>query len=144
MIPLRRLFSVLSYPLPSMGRVTVSAFVVGALAAAVAGCGGSGKKDGYACYVALNERAAAAVVERLYAAGKLGTASEVRRQSSKEHPFLRKDGTMIPFARMTAWQRAELDDWRESGPVQRVAGSELASAYAGVDRAAMSRCGFKP
>lgn len=111
----------------------------------LSGCGGGGHANAKAqladCKTGLLAAAEAKVLSQLYRAGKLGTPRAVRAQSSRAHPFVLANGKMVPYARMTAWQRASFAKWAVSAQVDRVARTELADADRAAAQRAQTRCG---
>jgi hypothetical protein len=111
------------------------------IAAVLAGCGSDSSAAGNSnCKVRLVAAAEAGALARLYNDGKLGSAAQIRSESSKDHPFMTAGGKMISYARMTAWQRASFADWAASGRVDRLARHELEDADRLAVQQAKSRC----
>lgn len=132
----------------SLRSTTVAAVGLSLFTAAcvLSGCGGSngGAKAATRtddCETALLAKAEAKVLERDFDAGRLGTARQVRAQSSPEHPFFLPNGKMVAYARMTNWQRASFNDWAASPAVDRVAHDELEAADREAAALAKTECG---
>jgi hypothetical protein len=80
-------------------------------------------------------------MRRLHKEGKLGTAAQIRAETGKQHAFITASGTIIPYDRMTAWQRAAFAWWVVSPRPDSLARYELGDADSRAAEEAKSRCG---
>ena len=77
-------------------------------------CGGGGKSDAerVSCRSDLIDRANAAVVQRYYAQGKLGSQATVQRELGQGGPsFFEDGGRMIPYTRLSRSLRGQFNRW---------------------------------
>ena len=83
-----------------------------ALVAAVSGCGGRSEAARVSCRTTLINEANAAVVQRYYAAGKLGPRRVVERELGKYgRRFFDERGRMVPYARLNRSLQGDFNDW---------------------------------
>jgi hypothetical protein len=123
-------------------RKLAATFVALGVAAALAGC--SHKRSEVqlkACQANLAKGEEVVAIRRLYKEGKLGTAAQIRAETGKEHAFMTASGTISPYDRMTAWQRASFDEWVVSPRPYSLARYELGDADSLAAKEAKSRCG---
>jgi hypothetical protein len=109
------------------------------LAAIASGCGASAAADRGDCYARLATKADAAVVERAYEQGKLGTQLEVERaiagSVARGRRFFTAAGTLkVPYRGLTSDQDiGEFNAWMHENP--RVLGATLRAQQAAEARA---------
>src|SRR4051794_18319859 len=109
----------------------------------LAGCGGTSNAStakSNDCKAVLVSATEAQVLRALYANGKLGSVQQIRAETSKAHPFVRDDGTMVPYSQMSSWQRASFDVWRVSARIDRLAHDQLEDADRRAIAAAETKC----
>jgi hypothetical protein len=116
------------------------------------GCGAtsSAAPDGdrsLVCRLRLEAHASYAVVAAAYRAGKLGTPARVRAEALAVRapgvsptPFLRADGTLVPYDAMTAAQRDTFEVWKDGKRVQRVIGRAETRALVRAQARAEDEC----
>src|SRR3954465_4930519 len=114
----------------------VAAAVVAAVAMMAAGCGGEDKSSAPDCGAAALDRAALAVVDKAYQAGKLGDQMQVRQSLGAS--FFTSGGDLKPYDSLSVLQRRRLDRWmRGDGTVRTVTGDDRRAA----EMAVLRRCG---
>lgn len=88
-----------------------------ALAFVLPGCGGDKKSStrAQACEQRAENAAAAAVVQKAFAAGKLGTRAQVQH-SFKGAQIFDRSGQMVPYNELGADERATFDEWMNNNP----------------------------
>jgi hypothetical protein len=83
-----------------------------ALLAAVSGCGGKSEAARVSCRTTLINNANAAVVQRAYADGKLGSRKLVERELGKYGKrFFDESGRMVPYPRLSRSLQGDFNDW---------------------------------
>jgi hypothetical protein len=82
------------------------------LVVAACGCGGKSNSERVSCRTGLIDRANAAVVQRYYAQGKLGSQDVVERELGKGGAgFFDDGGTMIPYTRLSRSLQGQFNRW---------------------------------
>jgi hypothetical protein len=113
-----------------------------ALAAAGVACGGKSASERAGCRGRLVNRANAAVVQRAYAEGKLGSRTRVQRELGKNGPrFFRPGGSMVPYPRLGVLLQADFNEWMYGNlRVQQVTGDAQRRATDEATRRADDEC----
>jgi hypothetical protein len=82
------------------------------LVVAACGCGGKSDSERVSCRAELIDRANAAVVQRYYAEGKLGTRAVVEPELGQDGAsFFGDGGSMIAYPRLSRSQQGQFNRW---------------------------------
>jgi hypothetical protein len=92
------------------------------LLAVASGCGGKSEAERVSCRTNLINRANAAVVQRYYAEGKLGSRRVVQRElGSLGRRFFHENGRMVPYPQLNRSLQGDFNDWMYgNGRVQHI------------------------
>jgi hypothetical protein len=87
------------------------------LVVAACGCGGKSDAEKVSCRSDLIDRANAAVVQRYYARGKLGSKTVVQRELGQGGAaFFGDGGRMVPYARLSRSRKGQFNRWMYGNP----------------------------
>jgi hypothetical protein len=116
-------------------RTSAPVAIVLAIAVSLGGCGGGrSEAERGDCAGELMTEAAAAVVARAYAQGKLGTQAEVARSIGSAHaPYFTAGNRMIPFPKLSLQQQHAIAFWISHD--QRVLAATERAQQRAMDRA---------
>jgi hypothetical protein len=102
------------------GAASTAALVL--LATVASGCGGKSEAARVSCRTTLINEANAAVVQRYYADGKLGSRGMVERELGRYGKrFFGRDGRMVPYRRLSRSLKGDFNNWMYgNGRVQHI------------------------
>jgi hypothetical protein len=131
-------------------RVRLTVAFVG-LTFLAAGCGGSSIAHEAATQACIDDTAAgaeAAFLERAYREGRIGSAADVRHDVStfeqavpfRVTSFLRSDGTMIPWPRLSNDQQRTFEIWAHGTNIPEGVGDEAFRTLMRAKAAAKTTC----
>ena len=128
--------------MPTSSRAASTAALVLVALAAATGCGGKSDAAAVSCRTTLINQANAAVVQRYFAEGKLGTRRVIQRELGRYGDrFFGPDGRMIPYRRLPQSLQGDFNEWMYGNPrVQRITRSAQQQATDQATKRADSQC----
>jgi hypothetical protein len=102
------------------GAASTAALVL--LATGASGCGGKSDAARVSCRTTLINEANAAVVQRYYAEGRLGSRRRIERELGRYGPrFFGRNGRMVPYRRLSRSLQGDFNNWMYgNGRVQHI------------------------